>query len=190
MDESSDEALMQAYASGDARSFQTLFTRYEKRLRSFFFRRLSGARQNAVEDLFQITWLKIHQARKKFDSEQRFGSWAFTIAVNTIRDHVREARWKYESVSDHLEETASTDESSQSVLQWVDRQFLEEALKKLQDGPREILILSDIEGFSSSEIAKMKNKSDSAVRQILVRARLRLKEFAKLNQGESKKNHG
>ena len=190
MDESSDEDLMHAYASGDARSFQILFSRYEKRLRSFFRHRLNAFQQISIEDLFQITWLKIHQARGKFDREQKFSSWAFTIAINTIRDHAREARWKHERISDTIDQTVASEENSQSVLQWIDRDFLDRAIKKLDGGIREILILSDIEGFSSKEIAKMHNKSDAAIRQILVRARHQLKEFSELDEKESKKGHG
>ena len=178
MNEQTDEALMKEYCNGDRRSFRLLYERYEKRLLGFLNRRLSGSKQDFVTDLFQITWLKVHQSRSRFDERQTFSTWFFTIALNALRDHAREARWHHEF---------STDESLESYNLVVDPhekndrleqiQNLERILPELSVRQRDILLLSDWEGFTSKEVSEITKISDESVRQILSRTRSQVRKL-------------
>lgn len=179
-----DEDLMTAYGSGDAMAFQLLYARYEDRLLGFFRRRLSSRQQSIAPDLFQATWLKVHQARTKFDRAHKFTSWFFTIALNTLRDFVGEARHRFEAELSN--EVLSHTASSTSEELTHDLKHLELLLDRLPSLQREVILLSDWEEFSSKEIAALYRTSDGNIRQIISRTRKQLKAWMEGDGGESK----
>ncbi len=86
-DPRSDEQLLLDYREGDRRSFQELMERHQRELYHFLVRFL-GNRASA-EDVFQETFLQVHQSADQFDVERRFRPWLFTIAANKARDLIR-----------------------------------------------------------------------------------------------------
>src|SRR5271170_6490263 len=83
----SDEQLMAAYRGGDRDSFVELVKRYERELFHFLARFLGD--RTAAEDIFQETFLQVHQSAGTFDADRRFRPWLFTIAANKARDLIR-----------------------------------------------------------------------------------------------------
>ncbi len=79
-----DEELLISYRHGDRASFATLLKRYERELFHFLVR-FTGDRATA-EDIFQETFLQVHQSADQFDAQRRFRPWLFTIAANKARD--------------------------------------------------------------------------------------------------------
>lgn len=87
MDARTDEQIFLAYRKGETPAFRTLIERYHEELLRFLIR-LLGDRQ-AAEDVFQDTFLQIHQSAGTFDATRRFRPWLFTIAANKGRDYLR-----------------------------------------------------------------------------------------------------
>lgn len=83
----SDEQLISAYRDGDRTSFDALVRRYQRELFHFLVRFLGD--RAAAEDVFQETFLQIHQSAENFDTQRRFRPWLFTIAANKARDLIR-----------------------------------------------------------------------------------------------------
>jgi RNA polymerase sigma-70 factor (ECF subfamily) len=86
-DERSDEQLLEAYLNGDNPAFQRLVERYQRELYHFLVRFLGD--RAAAEDVFQETFLQVHQSGGQFDLARRFRPWLFTIAANKARDLMR-----------------------------------------------------------------------------------------------------
>lgn len=82
-----DEQLLDDYRHGDAAAFALLVSRYQRELYHFLVRFL-GNRASA-EDVFQETFLQVHQSAEQFDPQRRFRPWLFTIAANKARDLMR-----------------------------------------------------------------------------------------------------
>jgi len=82
-----DEQLLEAYRLGDRSSFNHLVERYHRELFHFLVRFLGD--RAAAEDMFQETFLQVHQSAGQFDLERRFRPWLFTIAANKARDLMR-----------------------------------------------------------------------------------------------------
>jgi RNA polymerase sigma-70 factor (ECF subfamily) len=82
-----DEQLISAYRGGDRSSFAELMGRYQRELFHFLIRFLGD--RAAAEDVFQETFLQIHQSAENFDTQRRFRPWLFTIAANKARDLIR-----------------------------------------------------------------------------------------------------
>src|SRR5690349_19532969 len=83
----SDEQLLAEYRAGDKSSFSKLVSRYERELYHFLVRFIGD--RAAAEDVFQETFLQVHQSADQFDPQRRFRPWLFTIAANKARDLMR-----------------------------------------------------------------------------------------------------
>src|SRR3954471_16738281 len=68
-------------------SFSQLVERYQRELFHFLVRFLGD--RAAAEDVFQETFLQVHQSAEQFDPQRRFRPWLFTIAANKARDLIR-----------------------------------------------------------------------------------------------------
>ncbi len=82
-----DEELIEDFLGGDTGAFRLLVERYHDTLLRFLFR-MTGERSTA-EDVFQDTFLQVHQSIDSFDPTRRFKPWLFTIAANKARDALR-----------------------------------------------------------------------------------------------------
>jgi len=86
-DTRTDEQLLSGYRAGDKNAFATLVGRYQRELFHFLVRFLGD--RAAAEDVFQETFLQVHQSIEQFDPQRRFRPWLFTIAANKARDLIR-----------------------------------------------------------------------------------------------------
>lgn len=98
----SDEALMAAYQSGDARSFAQLFERHERPVFRFLLRSLGDAA--AADDLLQEVWLAVVRNAVNYVPRAKFTTWLFTIARSKLVDH-----WRAATPMVSLDEEAAND---------------------------------------------------------------------------------
>ena len=83
--DTSDEALMLAYAAGDAAAFGELYARHRSRLYRYLLRQL---RDNALADeFFQDVWQRVVSARASWKPDAGFATWLYTIAHHRLGDH-------------------------------------------------------------------------------------------------------
>lgn len=82
-----DEQLLELYLNGTLPAFEALVARYQRELYHFLVRFLGD--RAAAEDVFQETFLQVHQSGEQFDLSRRFRPWLFTIAANKARDLMR-----------------------------------------------------------------------------------------------------
>ena len=85
----SDEALMSAYRAGDARAFERLVARHEKRVWNFLRRFVRDA--TTAEDLLQEVFLRVIKSADEWRGAAKFSTWLYTIARNLCVDHARRA---------------------------------------------------------------------------------------------------
>ena len=85
--EQPDEQLLAEYRDGNKASFAVLVGRYQRELFHFLVRFLGD--RAAAEDVFQESFLQVHQSAEQFDPQRRFRPWLFTIAANKARDLLR-----------------------------------------------------------------------------------------------------
>src|SRR5260221_13179711 len=87
MEESPDEQLMLGYRGGDARGFDTLYTRHRTRLFRFVLRSIKV--RAVAEELYQEIWMRLIEARASYSPKARFTTWLYTIAHHRLVDHWR-----------------------------------------------------------------------------------------------------
>src|SRR5436190_9127762 len=82
-----DEALMLAYAGGDAGAFERLYGRHKGPVFRYVLRSVKS--RGEAEELFQDVWMKVVEARARYVPRAKFTTWLYTIAHNRLVDHWR-----------------------------------------------------------------------------------------------------
>jgi len=182
--EDSDEQLMNLYLSkSSVTAFRTLFERYEKPLFKYLNGKASRLGTSVIEDLFQKTWLKVHEKRQSYDSTYKFSSWLYTIALNNLRDYIDLSSVKLEvDVDDFSQYSLPAVDAEAQLEAKLDIERVNLAAQDLSTVQREVLTLVEIEGLPISEAAAKLSISQDAVRQHLSRAKKKLR--AAINEGE------
>lgn len=119
-----------------------------------------------VQDSFMKLWLK----RKDVDSKKA-KSYLFTTAYHTLVDYVRKNKRNTSLESVEFNHSSSYNEYSDL------KEVLNEAVEKLPEIQRSVILLRDYEGYSYQEIGKITNLSESQVKVYIYRARVFLKKF-------------
>jgi RNA polymerase sigma-70 factor (ECF subfamily) len=161
----SDEALMREFQGGSRAAFEELFARYREPLYGFFRRRLNGSER--AEDLTQETFLAVLHATKRYEPRALVRTYLYGIALKLLAAE-RRKRLRDGPGLDEAPEPSSIG-SPESAL-WI-----QQALAKLEDGEREILMLREYEQLSYAEIADLLHLPINTVRSRLFRARMAMK---------------
>jgi RNA polymerase sigma-70 factor (ECF subfamily) len=160
----SDEALMLEFQRGSRPSLDELFSRYRGPLYGFFRRRLDS--KERAEDLTQETFLVVIRSAERYEPLSLVRTYLYGIALKLLaaerRKHSRSATT--ESTSEPV-----AHENPDAVL-WI-----REALDKLDQSEREILMLREYEQLSYAEIAEVLQIAVNTVRSKLFRSRLALR---------------
>lgn len=82
-----DEALMMAYAEGDAVAFTTLYDRHERPVYRYFLRNMRDVQ--LAQDLLQETWMAVVRNAAGYAPRARFTTWLYAIAHSKLVDHAR-----------------------------------------------------------------------------------------------------
>src|SRR6187397_3002318 len=123
-----------------------------------------------ARDVVQTAFEKMWRNRAEVDA-QKSKSYLFTVAYHQMIDHIR--KMKRVVLKDEFQEQASISNRPVNNLKKV----LEEALNRLSETQRSLVLLKDYEGYSYEEIGKITALSESQVKVYLHRARVQLKEY-------------
>ncbi|HQW83718.1 MAG TPA: RNA polymerase sigma factor [Ferruginibacter sp.] len=122
--------------------------------------------KDVVQGAFEKLWINRH----KVDVD-RSKNYLFTIAYNQMIDHLRKNKRIV------LQEVFKENASGISYTKHDTKRILNEALAKLSDQQRSLVLLKDYEGYSYEEIGQITGLNESQVKVYLHRARLHLREY-------------
>jgi len=122
--------------------------------------------KDVVQDSFEKMWLKVDDI-----SFEKSRSYLFTTAYHTMIDAIR----KDKKISDfeQVEPYAHTYKKEYLGL----KEIIEDALQKLPEIQKSVILLRDYEGYSYEEIGEMTGLSESQVKVYIYRARLSMKKY-------------
>ena len=180
LDATSDEALMLAYAAGDAAAFETLYARHRLKLYRYLLRRLRD--QALTDELFQDVWQKVIAARTGWKPDAGFSSWLYTIAHHRLGDYWRGLKHRPVAPGDteeRLARLADPDTPERVMSDFERRRELQLALDELPEEQREVLLLRLEQELTLEEIGEITGVGRETVKSRLryamdkLRARLR-----------------
>ncbi len=162
---------------GSKQAFGELVMRYERRLIRVILQFVKNI--ELAEDLAQETFLKAYERLEQFDPARRFGPWLFRIGVNQTLDYLRRRKRRgwWLLFTDHRSER-QPDPATADPRQALDlQQEVEAALAQVPENYRVVLMLRDLQNFSTSEIASMLGRKEATIRWRLAEARRMFEEI-------------
>jgi RNA polymerase sigma-70 factor (ECF subfamily) len=123
-----------------------------------------------AKDIVQAAFEKMWLNREQVDNS-RCKSYLFTVAYHQMIDHIR----KNKRIS--LKDEFGEQERGVSRQEGNAKRILEEALSRLSETQKSLVMLKDYEGYNYAEIGEITGLNESQVKVYLHRARLQLREY-------------
>lgn len=150
------------------KEYNECVTQYADNVYRFIVKNLRH--EEDARDVVQTAFEKLWRNREEVDP-LKSKSYLFTVAYNGMIDHIRKVK-RVSLKEEFREETRITNRDINNA-----REVLNEALAKLSETQRSLVMLKDYEGYSYEEIGKIMSLSESQVKVYLHRARLQLKSY-------------
>jgi RNA polymerase sigma-70 factor (ECF subfamily) len=170
-------ALIAQAQAGERAAFDQLMTLHQQRVVTLAWR-LLGTREDA-RDAAQEAFLRVYRHLRKYNPAQPFQAWLYRIVVNVCRDLQRQ-RQRHVGVALEDEQVAaltSDDDSEAAALAAQERVWLLRALATLSEKERAAIVLRDLEGLPTEEVAQLLGSSATTVRSQISAGRTKLKTF-------------
>jgi len=167
--------LVRAALAGDSAAFETLVLRHEARVMNIAAR-LLGARDEAA-DAAQEVFLRAFKYLHRLDIQKPVEPWLVRITVNVCRDALRMRQRRRDTfvVVERVEPVDESADQHLDVSRKQERLILQRALGTLPEKERLAIVLRDIEGLSTAEVASILRSSETTVRSQVSRGRLHLR---------------
>ena len=169
--------LVEHARQGDNNAFGELVRRYERRLIRVILRFVQT--QQLAEDLAQETFLRVWERIDQFDPARRFGPWLFRVGVNLTLDYLRKRkrRGRWSLFSESSAERPLDPPVADPRRELDVKQEVHSVLAQIPEKYRTVLVLRDLESFSTSEIAAILNRKEATIRWRLAEARNRFQQL-------------
>ncbi|WP_440116950.1 RNA polymerase sigma factor [Paenibacillus sp. QZ-Y1] len=168
-----EEELIQRIIAGEKQLFSMLVDRYKNKV--YGIMRGMGASHQDAQDLAQDTFIRIYRYLPSRREGSRFSSWVYTIAVNRMRDFMRQKKPVMTAVDQGIE--AVSDETPEKrVLHKEMQREIYRQLEQLPESYRLVLLLKYTNELTYEEIANITGMSAAQVRNALYRGKKMLKK--------------
>lgn len=149
-------------------NYNECVTQYADNVFRFIVKNLKH--EEDARDIVQTAFEKLWRNREAVEAEKS-KSYLFTVAYNQMIDHIRKN--KRISLKEEFKEETKVGHQTTTHT----KKALMEALNRLNETQKSLVMLKDYEGYSYEEIGKIMNLSESQVKVYLHRARLALRDY-------------
>jgi len=175
----SDEQLMFLFQGGDENAYIELVNRYKDKLINFIFNYLGDLESS--EDVVQETMIKLYQKKHYYKEIAKFSTWLYTIAKNLANTELRKRKQRKTTLlsqfskDDKTYELPTNDpEPGQEIQTEIVNKIIRDAVNKLSEKFKIVIVLRDIQGLSYEDISEIINVPIGTVKSRINRARLQL----------------
>lgn len=190
-------ALIEHAASGDKAAFDRIMIHSQQRVMAMTWRLLGNDAD--ARDASQEVFLRVYKYLGSFKQDQDFFAWVYTIAVNVCRDIAKKRAYHNDTVvlePDTAEEAWSPSSNEESAddaaIRAEERELIAKAMATLPYKERASIVLRDVEGYSTNEVALIMNSSATTVRSQISSARRKIRIYCEqhLKRRERGGSHG
>jgi len=150
------------------REYNECVTNYADNVYRFILKNLRH--EEDARDIVQSSFEKLWNHRGEVEAAKS-KSYLFTIAYHQLIDHLRKTK-RVQLRDEFREEAKIIDRPSHNL-----KKVLDEALSRLSEVQRSLVLLKDYEGYSYEEIGRITGLNESQVKVYLHRARIQLKTY-------------
>lgn len=175
--------LIERAAAGDTTAFEQIMIHSQQRVMAMTWRMLGN--EADARDASQEVFLRVYKYLKRFKQNQDFFGWLYGITVNVCRDVTK----KRQQLSDRFTSFDARDEAgafavpydqedaADAVMHAQQRELIARAMTTLPDKERASIVLRDVEGLTTEEVARILNSSATTVRSQISSARKKIKLY-------------
>ena len=181
-DQSSLSLLIERAASGDKAAFEQVMINSEQRVMAMTWRMLGN--EADARDASQEVFLRVYKYLGRFRRDQDFFAWLYGITVNVCRDSLKkrqshssrfvsfgeDAGVAYEVADEHAD-------AEQVLVQTQQHELIGKAIGTLPFKERASIVLRDVEGLSTDEVARIMKSSATTVRSQISSARKKIRIY-------------
>ncbi len=183
--EISEGDLVRRARDGDISAYDDLVKRYQERIYATIYHMTSN--HEDANDLAQEAFIKAFSALKSFKGGSSFYTWLYRIAINKTINFLKQRKNKIHLSLNDLDFNAENDPDLVALVSHKTphreagllelQKKLNEALLKLSDSHRMVVVLHDIQGLSHEEVGEIVGCNVGTVRSRLFYARQQLQGF-------------
>lgn len=163
-----------AARAGDLAAFELLMRKNERLVLATALR-LTGSLEDA-QDISQEVFLRLYKNLGKVQAADALPAWLYRVTVNVCHD-LRRRKPASVPVEMAGELVAEGIDPQAHVTQAERRRVLEMSLRILPEKERAALVLRDLEGLSTQEVARALGSSEATVRSQVSKARAKVHDF-------------
>jgi RNA polymerase sigma-70 factor (ECF subfamily) len=175
--------LIERAAGGDSVAFEQIMVHSEKRVMAMTWRMLGN--EADARDASQEVFLRVYKYLGRFKQDQDFFAWLYQITVNVCRDIAKKRGHhgdRFISLSagedeELFEIPAGHEDAGDALIHRQRREIIAKAMATLPNNERASVLLRDIEGLSTDEIARIMRSSATTVRSQVSSARKKIKIY-------------
>jgi len=160
--------------SGDLAAFEAVMRQYE-RLVLVTALRLLGNLEDA-KDASQEVFLRLYRNLAKVEAASNYQAWLYRVTVNVCYDMGRRRRPSV-AMEDVPDPVAAGDDPQQCLTGAERQRVLQMSLRTLSAKERAAVVLRDLEGLSTGEVARALGSSEATVRSQISKARVKMRDF-------------
>jgi RNA polymerase sigma-70 factor (ECF subfamily) len=172
-------AIIERAQAGNAAAFDQLIVFCQRKVVSTAWRILGN--QDDALDAAQEVFIKLHRYLHTFRTDQDFSAWLYRLIVNACHDtrkrRLRHLSFEEERERGGLDALRSPHDVEAAAMVSEDESIVAAALETLSQKERAALVLRDLEGLSTEEVAKVLGSSATTVRSQICSARAKIKSF-------------
>jgi RNA polymerase sigma-70 factor (ECF subfamily) len=169
-----DQSHLEAAQAGDLAAFELLMRQHE-RLVLVTALRLLGVLEDA-QDASQEVFLRLYRNLNKVGASGNLSGWLYRVTVNVCHDAQSKRRVSV-PVEDADGLPALTADPQRAAIATERRRALEMSLRMLSEKERAVLVLRDLEGLSTEEVARILGTTEATVRSQISKARVKARDF-------------
>lgn len=175
-----EHVVLERAIAGDRTAFEQILLRYERRVVTLAWR-LLGSIEDA-QDAAQEVFLRVFKYLHRFDPTKPFEPWLVRMTVNVCRDQGGK-RLRHQTMFVYDEQAYEDSESRakgadphHELAAKEQSRLLQKALAQLPEKERSAIVLRDLEGFSTAEVAEILGSSEPTIRSQISVARVKIRK--------------
>lgn len=165
----SSSELFSRIIAGDEKALEELYNKYSASIYRIAYR-YTGNHEDA-EEITSDVFVKIWQKARSFKGESSISTWIYRITVNTALDYRKKNRKGTTPLEENIQ--LSIEKGNDSTI----AKIIHLALNNLPAAQKMAVILTQIEGYSYAETAKLMGKSVKSVESLVHRGKTKLKKL-------------
>ena len=177
--------LVERAAAGDKAAFEQIMIHSQQRVMAMSWRILGN--EADARDASQEVFLRVYKYLGSFKQDQDFFAWVYSITVNVCRDMLKKRQHESDrfhaleadSSGDILEIPFEHEDAEQTLIQAQRRELIARAIATLPFKERASIVLRDVEGLSTDEVARVLKSSSTTVRSQISSARRKIRDYCR-----------